>query len=117
APLQARDRFLVVLREVLEERLEEGPELAALGREPAEGVAFDQPGEEALREVLGVLDGLSAPGPQGAVRGLPVAAAEPLERLLAVRPVQPPDDVPDRIRKVPAGTAQAGLGRAHCSSI
>ena len=54
---------------------DEGAEPATLGVGAGEGVAFQQAGEKGLGQILGVMDGITAP-PHIGVKRIPVGLAE-----------------------------------------
>src|SRR6185436_9367933 len=64
--------------EVLQGALEEAAEAALLGAELLPVLPLDEPREEVLGEVLGVLDALLPGGAKIEVGGLPVEVDEPL---------------------------------------
>src|SRR5207249_11246788 len=64
----------LVGEEMLQRGQQEGAELALLTAEPFEVIPFEESGEEALRQVLGVLAPVAVPANVG-VKRIPISAA------------------------------------------
>src|SRR6185503_4152119 len=101
APLQAMEVAFGMADEAAQEHLEVGPEAAPLGLVAPERVLLEEPGEERLGQILGILVGFRPGDAEIRVDGLPVAGAERLQSPAVIRGSR----IPEAPRE-----SQGGLG-------